>query len=364
MKNKIFILLEDDNEIKGNGSGHPLIRQYLPTKRYLDILNKYQIRATFYVDMAHYLFLKENEDFADFKFQATTIEQTIKMLFENNMDIQIHLHSQWVNAKINQNKIYVTKKWNIGQLDPDNQKLLFKKSYSALYKILKNYIKNPSLSSFKAGSWGLQPFATMFDVFKDAGIKLIMGPIEGLNIPDLNVNYNGLHSDYFPYYVSKNDIRKVDDKKDLVVLPMTPTYLNWPDFIRYIFEVKVLNRFNKTNDIDIFNIPKEMIKLKPLEGKDKLNLGLKPFKTHLKINAQRFWYLKNTFRRSYNFILKSKSDYKLMVIETHTKDFLNNIDDIDKFFKHIKDKYKNIEFITSSDLISHINLKKLHPLNE
>ena len=31
---------------------------------------------------------------------------------------------------------------------------------------------------------------------------------------------------------------------------------------------------------------------------------------------------KNTFNRSYNFIKNSKSDYKLMVIETHTKDFL------------------------------------------
>ena len=41
MHPKVKILLEDDNEIKGNGSGNPFIRQYLPTKRYLEILKKY-----------------------------------------------------------------------------------------------------------------------------------------------------------------------------------------------------------------------------------------------------------------------------------------------------------------------------------
>ena len=43
------------------------------------------------------------------------------------------------------------------------------------------------------------------------GIKLVMGPIEGLKINKLLVDYTGMHSSYFPYYASKNDIRKVDN---------------------------------------------------------------------------------------------------------------------------------------------------------
>ena len=364
MKQKIKILLEDDNEIKGNGSGNPFIRQYLPTKRYLKILKKHKIKGTFYVDMAHYLFLKDNEYFEDFKFEAYTIEETIKMLSENDMDVQIHIHSQWSGAEIKRNKIFVTNKWNIGQLDTKEQKILFKKSYDALFKILSKSNKKPRLNSFKAGSWGLQPFNTMYDVFKSAGIKLIMGPIAGLKIPNLSVNYSGMHSSYFPYYASKNDITKVDNKRNIVVLPMTPTYLNWPDFLRYIFEIKFLNKFRKNKLLDSYNMPKEMEKMKPLGGKDKLNIGLKPFKTHLKINSQRFWYLKNTFNRSYDLILKSKSNYKLIVIETHTKDFSNNINDIDKFFNYLKNSYKNLEFVTSADIVNEIEQKKLNPLNE
>ena len=364
MNQKIKILLEDDNEIKGNGSGHPLYRQYLPTKRYLEILKKHEIKSTFYVDMAHYLFLMNNKSIKDFKFQLKTIEETIKMLVDNDMDVQIHLHSQWVGAKIKNNEIYVTDKWNIGQLNHLEQKKLFENAYDALTKILSYKPEKHILNSYKAGSWGLQPFETLYDVFIKYGVKLVMGPIQNLKISNLSVDYTGLHSDYFPYYASKEDIRKIDDNKNIVVLPMTPTYLNWLDFLRYIFEIKFLNKLKKTINLDIFNLPKEIKMLRPLDGKDRLNFGLKPFKTHLKINAQRFWYLKNTFKRSYKFIKESNSDYKLMVIETHTKDFLYNINDIDKFFEYLKKEYDDIEFITSTDLVLDIELNKLKPINE
>ena len=50
MNNRIKIILEDDNEILGNGQGHPLRRQYLPTKRYIEILNKYKDNNYIFTD--------------------------------------------------------------------------------------------------------------------------------------------------------------------------------------------------------------------------------------------------------------------------------------------------------------------------
>ena len=47
---KIRILLEDDNEVLGTGLGHSMYRQYLPTKKYINILNKYNAKSTFYID--------------------------------------------------------------------------------------------------------------------------------------------------------------------------------------------------------------------------------------------------------------------------------------------------------------------------
>jgi len=360
--NKIKILLEDDNEILGNGYGHPLYRQYLPSKRYIDILNRYNIKGTFYIDIAHYIFLKKNELFQDFKFQAQTIEAVIKMLLENGMDVQVHLHSQWVNAEIRSNDIYVTDKWNIGQLSEKEQIEVFNESYKLLSILLKKFNSVNVLNSYKAGSWGLQPFNNLYSLFKDKGIKLVMGPIKGLKVDGLNINYQKLESDYYPFYTDKKDINKIGKEKEIVVLPMTPTFLNWIDFIRYMFENTIHKLFNKTNDFDLGKIPNSVKKMKPLSGKDKLNFSLKPFKTHLKINAQKFWYLKNTFDRSYKMIKNSEHDYKLLVIETHTKDFKNTFDDIDRFLDYVSSNYLDVEFVTASDIVSDIEKNILKPL--
>ena len=42
-----------------------------------------------------------------------------------------------------------------------------------------------------------------------------------------------------------------------------------------------------------------------------------------------------------------------MVIETHTKDFRNNFEDIDKFLNYLNKNYNDIEFVSNS-YVTHI----------
>ena len=217
------------------------------------------------------------------------------------------------------------------------------------------------LNSYKAGSWGLQPFDVLYKEFEERGLKLVFGPIKGLKVPALDLDYSGMESEDTPYYCDANDITKIGQEKGIVVVPMTPTHLNWIDFIKYVFHLKTKGLKKKYDaDLDVSGVPEKVKTLKPLSGKDKLNISLKPFKTHLKINAHPYWYLKNTFKRSYKNVIKSDNDFKLIIIETHTKDFKNNFQDIDKFFTYVRKKYSNIKFIKSSELINHLqedNLK-------
>jgi hypothetical protein len=365
MKKRIHILLEDDTEILGNGQGHVMYRQYLPVVRYVSILNKFNIKGTFYVDIAHLLFLEKNKHLKDYKLQANIIENTILHLLANKMEIQMHTHSQWLNAKIIDGYINVTEHWNIGLLNIEDQKNIFNNCYACLTTILKNAKNSNSVNSFKAGSWGIQPCETLYDEFKNLGIKIILGPSKDLKIPRLKTNYSQMESDLFPYYCDKKNINKISINKDVVVVPMTPTYLNWLDVIRYIGH-KIFKCFvNKyDSDLDIYELPTNINKFNPLEGIHKLNISLKPFQTHVKINAQPFWYLKNTFKRAYKRVVNSKHDYKLIVIETHTKDFKNNFNGIHKFFEFLGKNYKNLHFITSSQLINDIAQGKLKPLSK
>jgi hypothetical protein len=94
---------------------------------------------------------------------------------------------------------------------------------------------------------------------------------------------------------------------------------------------------------------------------NKLKLSRVAFRTHLKINSQPLWYLKKTFSRSYHEVAK-REDFKLLVLETHTKDFVNHFYEVESFLYHIKEKYRNLQFITASDLNIKIESGECSPL--
>lgn len=361
--NKVYILMEDDTEILGNGMGHIMYRMYLPVVRYVEILRAYNAKSTFYIDMAHWLFLRDNPDFEDFSVQAVLIEKTILHLLEHKMEVQLHLHSQWANAKIENGVIQVTEKWNIGQLAEKDQKRLFREGSKRLQEVIATAENQNQFNSFKAGSWGLQPFDVLYDEFKEKGVKIVLGPTKGLKLSALDLDYTSMESEITPYYCQKDDINRIGDKKEIAIIPMTPTYLNWIDLIRYVWYVKYhgfMERFDK--DMDVYGVPDEILNMNPVANRDNIHSLLMPYKTNLKMNKQPYWYLKKTFKRAYDLVLKNDFEYKLMVLESHTKDFKNVFDDIDRFMEHLTKTYKNIEFITTSDLVRHIDEGKLKPL--
>lgn len=367
-KNKrgnIHVLIQDDTEILGNGQGHVMYRVYLPVLKYIELLKRYGLKSTFYFEIGHLLFLKANSEVKDFQLQAELIEKTILHVLENGMEVQLHIHSQWGNAKYVNNYIRVTNKWNIGQLKVEKQKDLFRNSLACIKSIVDKSKNTNLLNSFKAGAWALQPIHNLYDELSSEGLTLILGPFNGLKIKSINLDYANMESSFYPYYCDKNDINKIGSLKDIVIVPMSPTYLNWFDLIRYFNSVKFngfVKRFDSDLDHDPNTLPSEIKVLKPLAEMNKLNFSLKPFRTYLKMNGQPFWYLKNTFKRTYKYILKEVYDYKLIILETHTKDFKNNFNNIDRFFKYLRDNYSNLTFITTSELVEHINDGKLKPL--
>ncbi|MFD0797133.1 hypothetical protein ACFQZJ_06655 [Maribacter chungangensis] len=362
---KVYVLMEDDTEIFGNGTGHIMYRMYLPVVRYVELLRTYNVKSTFYVDMAHWLFLRDNPKFGDFALQAELIEKTIVHLLDNEMEVQLHLHSQWANAYLENDVVKVTQKWNIGQLAPEDQKKMFLEGSKRLQEIIATSKNQNLFNSFKAGSWGIQPFSVLYDDFKDNGVKLVLGPTKGLKLPALDLDYSDMESEITPYYCSKEDINRIGNKKEIAIIPMTPTYLNWFDLARYILHVKFrgfMERFDK--DMDVYGVPDAIIRMNPVANRDSIHSFKMPYKTNLKMNKQPFWYLRKTFKRAYELVLANDFDYKLIVLETHTKDFKNVFGDIDRFLEYLTKNYKNIEFVTTSDVVRHIEEGKLVPLTK
>lgn len=356
MQDSVKVFLEDDNEVLGNGQGDPYELQYLNTKEYNKILSSKNIKSTFYIDMGQYLFLKKNlkknKKFASY---IDSIEKTIQLLIKNKMDVQLHIHSQWHNAEYINDKFKVTDRWNIATLDNQSQLELFKHSYELLSESIKKFNGSEIINSYKAGSWGLQPFKNFHKILIDNNIKLLLGPAVDIKSEKMNIDFTNLKSKLLPYFPDTEDINKIGKKSNLFIFPISPSYLNWFDLIRYFLEKKIEKIFNRHSD------NKEDYSKMKLNRKE--NFFIKGYRTHMKINSQKFWYLKKTFQRSYKNIIKNNYKYKVIVIETHTKDFKKNLDDINRFFEFIINNYQNIEFITSQDILNDFNKNIFIPLH-
>ena len=366
MKNKdskVYVLLEDDTEIFGNGTGHVAFRQYLPVKRYLEILKKHSIKSTFFVDVAHILFLKSKINYSDFRLQVLLFEETLRLIHNAGMDIQLHIHSQFSDAVLIDNQIEVTRKWNIGMIDSDKQKKLFNECYDYLHSTLRKIGSNDQVVAYKAGSWGIQPFSSLYDAFVQKNVSLLLGPSKELKIKNLNIDYGSMENDVFPYFCDKLDVCKIGNRQDVTVLPLSPTYLRWNDLIRYYLSERIIKKVSKTYHYDVSD---EELQQKTkysniFSDVNDLNLTLKPLLSHMKMNSHPLWYLKKTFDRTYRHVLSQNTSSKIIVIESHTKEFLSSFNDIDRFFEYLTTHYKKIEFITASELNYLIKEKVIEP---
>ena len=139
MKKKFLILIEDDFEIMGNGSGNVADLQYLPASGLMNIAEKYGVCVTFMVDVAHQLTLRDYLAYPDLKIQSELLDETLKLIKRRGHDVQLHLHSQWVNCEYKDGFFHLTDIWNIGRLTPEEQCSLVKDSVSYLETLLRPF---------------------------------------------------------------------------------------------------------------------------------------------------------------------------------------------------------------------------------
>ncbi|OEU66803.1 MAG: hypothetical protein BA863_07035 [Desulfovibrio sp. S3730MH75] len=350
MKKKFLVLIEDDFEIMGNGLGNVADLQYLPALSLMNIADKYGAKLTFMVDVAHQLTMRKNLNHSEVRIQSQLWDETVLLMAERGFDVQLHLHSQWVNSVYKDGFHHLTDVWNIGRLRPEEQTELVNEGVQYLETLLRPaYPSHPArpaykVCAFKAGSWGLQPSEHILSVLEKAGINIIMGMRDGIKIEGQFVDYSGMEEKDLPYYGSRKDITKVATDRNCPVVISLQSYS--PDlliFSKYILN-HALERMRCKRGFSLTNgrpVPAEIKGLKPLSGKNDFSLGLRPYRTHLKIGSQPFSYLKKSFDEVIERLRRYELERIPILIESHTKQYTNYYQDIERFIAYIVEKYES-----------------------
>jgi len=206
---KFLILIEDDFEVMGNGLGNVADLQYLPALSLMNIAEKYNVRITFMVDVAHQLALKAHSEIPEIRLQSTLWDETLILMKERGHDVQLHLHPQWINATFKHGYFYLDNNWNIGRYAPKIQQKLIVDSVKYLNSLLCKKFPKYKVCAFKAGSWGLQPSINLQVEFEKNGIHIIMGPRDGLKVLSQGIDYTAMEEKHLPYYPDAENITKI-----------------------------------------------------------------------------------------------------------------------------------------------------------
>ena len=182
----------------GSSSGSVYNTILKPTDLILEILEKNNATATFFVD---YLMLQKMKKASEkMKLDAESIEDQILRLIKAGNRIELHIHPHWLDAKFVDNDWDFSdlSRYRLHSLTENERRFLFDEGKFVLETLARKVSDGYTIRCFRAGGWCIQPFSILKDAFKSSGITI-----------DSSVSFGSVSNSK----VLKFDFTKVPDKE-------------------------------------------------------------------------------------------------------------------------------------------------------
>ncbi|PCI58026.1 MAG: hypothetical protein COB45_01725 [Gammaproteobacteria bacterium] len=209
-----------------------------PTQKLLTIVDKYDIKVTFYVDIGYLATAFRLGVDTD---NANLVIEQLQQLNKSGHDLQLHIHPHWEDAK------FIEGKW---VFDMARYKLVdFSKEQAS--KIISRYVgmfeqlNLPKPIAYRGGGWCIQPFDHIQEALKNNGIKVDSTVYAG------GKNSSSIQGFDFRGTPQKNSWRfsenplKVDDHGDFYELPIADVAVTPFFYWKFVFVKKMATNIHK-----------------------------------------------------------------------------------------------------------------------
>ena len=225
---KIHLALTHDWELRGDGSGDIEQIQFAPLRRLLDIYKTFGARTTFLPDvMQQITFRRFQKRSDDLKRNADLWDEHARDAYAAGHDIQLHLHSQWSDARHEKGKWHLPGAWSLLKHDLDSAKQMIAESKRYLEELLQPIDSHYRCVAFRASALALAPSLHLLSSLADLGIQIDVSMAAGfyLNNETLQLDYRNCEETFLPYYPRLDDARYVSDKREpIACVPLNHFY--------------------------------------------------------------------------------------------------------------------------------------------
>jgi len=195
-----------------------------PTNKLCTILNKHNIKATFYIDMAYIYRIYELRDrYHNLAEDYLKVTRQVKELYNNGQQIGLHLHPQWFFSKYDGTQWIVDfEHYKLSDMPEQDACSMFKAC-----KIMLEQITGGKICSFRAGGYSIQTFHPFADLLQETGIK------SDSSVLYKEKNLSRLH--YYDYtdvpssdsYTFNSDVTKAVEQGTLIEYPISTSRFNY-----------------------------------------------------------------------------------------------------------------------------------------
>jgi hypothetical protein len=224
---RIQLLLSDDWELRGDGSGNMRAIQFATARRLCDVYERHGLRGTFNVEifqqLVHRRLRERHPELAEL---SDEWEQVVQEMLERGHDVQMHLHPQWHDAAYDAGRWRLNGSWSL--LDYPREALveMLGEAKAYLEGLLREVDPAYRCVSYRAGSWCIAPSPDALGVLADLGIVFDMSIVAGAfyDSPEVKLDYRSVDEPFLPYYPRMDDARRMSDRVEPIVCVPTHSF--------------------------------------------------------------------------------------------------------------------------------------------
>jgi hypothetical protein len=228
MKPIIHLALTHDWELRGDGSGDIEEIQFAPMRRLMAIYEKFGARTTFMPDvMQQITFRKFQGQHDELRRAADSWDEHARTAYAAGHDIQLHLHSQWSDARYEDGKWQLNGAWSLLKYDHDSAHQIIAEAKQQLENLFRPIDPDYRCVAFRASALALAPSTELLSSLVSLGIEIDVSMAAGFYLDNetLQLDYRHCEETFLPYYPRTNDARSVSDKREpIVCVPLNHFY--------------------------------------------------------------------------------------------------------------------------------------------
>ncbi|MBI4492011.1 MAG: hypothetical protein HY690_04390 [Chloroflexi bacterium] len=227
---RIQLVLTDDWEVRGDGSGDMRRIQFDPMRTLVSIYGEFGLRASFNVEVMQQLYhLSYQNEFPELGELAKEWSDLVQEVYSRGHDVQLHVHPQWHNAQYRDGRWLLRSDWSLANHTREVAKQMLGNCKSYLESLLKPINPAYRCVSFKSGAWCIAPGEHVLPALIDLGIKFDMSIAQGLTKDGMvSVDYRCVDEGFLPYYPELHDARRMASSVQPIACYPTHSFYHTP----------------------------------------------------------------------------------------------------------------------------------------